>query len=173
MKKNFNYWIFNILFIILILILDIPMSTNADISAEISSPIKGEIVDIWIEEDRCFFRIEISESKNISKWKDEIIDTHIFFYIEETEMYKDQPSSMGWKIGNQINTTIYNQGDEDSTWYWINIEPKSEINYAKSKSTSTESNSLDFSLISIVTIILLLIIMIIIIFTYKYQKKEK
>jgi hypothetical protein len=94
-----------------------------------TSRIEGIIKDMWIVNDRCYFKIEITWSN--SSWPDEkIIVGQVTYFNNETGFYESISSSQGWKIGDKINCTRFWQGDENSEWYWFETNSKSNDNFA-------------------------------------------
>lgn len=130
----------------LIIFLIIPsLQIDAGPGTPTSAKITGEIQDMWLSNDRCYFRIKILNATDSwlnssdhsylrlnSSWlKNKTVDAHVYYLNQSSMKNVSIPSSQGWRIGDIVSGTIWHQNDERSEWYWFNTTSKSNINYAE------------------------------------------
>jgi len=135
-----------IIILALIVLLILPsLHTNAAPGTPSSAKITGEIQDMWLSNDRCYFRIKILNATdswinysdhshllfNSSWWEEKTVDAYVKYFNQSSLKNVSIPSSQGWRIGDIVSGTIWHQNDERSEWYWLNTTSKSNINYAE------------------------------------------
>lgn len=95
-----------------------------------SAEVSGVIEDMWLDSDRCYFRIGIEWSDSGS-FDGETVAAIAMFLNESTDRYEQIASSQGWRIGDEVNATLDQAGDEFSETYWIRLSSKSDENFAE------------------------------------------
>ena len=123
-------------------------STAAPWSSE--TTVSGSIEDMWLDDDRCYFRIAISWSAT-GALVGESVDAIASFLNESTGRYDQIPSSQGWQTGDEFNATLKHWADEFSESYRIELLSKSDENYAEPLSYF-ERNPFIFYLLLIVAL---------------------
>ena len=135
------------------------VSTAAPLGGE--ATVTGSIEDMWLDSDRCYFRISISQSDSVG-FVGESVDAIASFLNESTGGYEQVASSMGWKAGDEFNATLVYVLDEFGETYWIKLSPKSDENYAEPLSYF-ERNPFVFYLLLIIALYILLQIILFIV----------
>ena len=127
-------------------------STAAPLGGE--ATVSGYIEDMWLDSDRCIFRVSISWSDSIG-FVGESVDAIALFLNESTGRYEHVASSLGWKAGDEVNASLKYLYDEFGETHWIELNPKSDENYAEPLSYF-EQNPFVFYLLLIVALYIVL-----------------
>jgi hypothetical protein len=124
--------------------------------------VSGSIVDTWLDDDRCYFRIAIDWS-NHSGLVGRTVDATPLVLNESTDSYERIASSQGWRVGDTLNATLSYTWDEFGEYYWVRLLSKNDENYA-SPLSYFEQNPFVFYLLLIVVLYVLLQIVLIVLF---------
>jgi hypothetical protein len=99
-------------------------------SIPISSEIRGIILNMWFDDNGCYFRIEITWSNN-SLFDGKTVNSRVEYWNPEIGDYEEKiSSSRGWKIGDDVNGVLWYQFDYNNEWYWLQTYSKGDFNYA-------------------------------------------
>lgn len=126
-----------ILLIVSLLLISLTLSQSIESGA--SQPIyylcydvEGEILDMWIEGDCCYFVVKISKADSIcSPYDPETLRNQIFTVVAYPGYEVANPSSMGWRIGDVVSGRLHIPSDGVGDG-WLRIHAKSDVNYAES-----------------------------------------
>jgi hypothetical protein len=130
--------------------------------------VSGTVEDMWLDSDRCYFRIAIDWS-NRSNLAGETVDAIARFLNESTGSYEEIASSQGWMVGDSLNATLTYTYDEFGETYWLRLSSKSDENYAEPLSYF-ERNPFVFYLLLIVMLYLVLQALLLVILKRKGKK---
>jgi len=131
-----------------------------------SAEVKGLVKDMWIANDRCNFQVVLTWT-NRSDLELETVDAWVEYFDSESNKYKIKVSSEGWKKGDEVNGTLWWQFDEKGEWYWLQIVPKSNDNYAECRDFG-----MDVSYFPIILVLIIAAIGMMYNFPFKDNKKN-
>lgn len=141
------------------IVLTSTQSRAAPFSGE--ATVSGIIDDMWLESDRCYFRISIYWSDS-GTFDGESVDAIASFLNESTGKYEVISSSDGWRAGDEVNATLEYTYDEFGETYWIELTSKSNENYAEPLSYFERNPFVFYLLLIIVLYVVLQIILILV-----------
>jgi hypothetical protein len=155
-----NLWIAVLLLITIAVMLHASTQSRA-VPFDGEATVSGIIDDMWLESDRCYFRISIYWSDS-GTFDGESVDAIASFLNESTGRYEVIPSSEGWRVGDEVNATLEYTYDEFGQAYWIELTSKSDENYAEPLSYFERNPFVFYLLLIIVLYVVLQSILIVV-----------